>query len=80
MDLDKVVDKMAELMKIKFTEKARFGYSGWDNHSAIPDAALINKLLANAKRKDWIDVANLAAILNYRSDRRMKNNVAIHKL
>ncbi len=70
MDLDEVVDQIANLMKSKFDQKARSGYSGWENHSSIPDAALINKLLANARRKDWVDVANLAAILEYRAAQR----------
>ena len=70
MYLDKLVDEIAEKMKKKFSNQAKRGYSGWDDHSEIPDAALKNKLLANVKRKDWIDVANLAAILNYRQDKR----------
>ena len=70
MDLSQVVDEVAKCMKKKFIAKSKVGYSGWDSHSEIPDAALINKLLANVKRKDWIDVANLSAILEYRKTQR----------
>ena len=70
MCLEELVNQMAERMKNKFSSQATRGYSGWDDHSKIPDAALKNKLLANVRRKDWIDVANLATILKYRQDQR----------
>jgi len=68
--LNKLVNGITEKMKKKFISQSKLGYDGWDDHSRIPDVALQNKLLANVRRGDWVDVANLAAILQYRQEKR----------
>ena len=50
----------------KLLDKEGQGYTGWDNASAISNKELTEKLKENIHSEDWVDVANLAMILNYR--------------
>jgi len=47
-------------MERRIIEKDRDGWRGWDT---IAEKALKDRLINNAKRGDWIDVANLAMML-----------------
>jgi hypothetical protein len=42
------------------------GFSGWDSESNVSNATLLRKLRENIEKEDWVDVANLAMILDYR--------------
>lgn len=74
--LQSVVDEFAAKMIGKLIDKAAEGYRGWD--SPANRDMIRQKLLANVKRSDWVDVANLAAMLwnqeqsSYEGIRRLK--------
>lgn len=59
--LGELVHRFAAAMRHKLYEKAAEGYTGWNNPENIE--MIQQKLLANAERGDWVDVANLAAML-----------------
>lgn len=59
--LGELVHRFAGAMRPKLYDKAVEGYTGW-NDPANRDM-IRQKLLANAERGDWVDVANLAAML-----------------
>jgi hypothetical protein len=42
------------------------GYTGWDFYYSIKTEVLVAKLYRNIEEQDWVDVANLAMILDYR--------------
>jgi len=42
------------------------GFSGWDSGLAVSNTVLLRKLRENIEKEDWVDVANLAMILDYR--------------
>jgi hypothetical protein len=74
--LGELVHRFAAAMRHKLYEKAAEGYTGWNNPENIE--MIQQKLLANAERGDWVDVANLAAMLwnqeqsSYEGIRRLK--------
>lgn len=51
-------------------QKQVHGYSGWDSPSEITNQKIYSKLKANIDRQDWVDVANLAMMLDYRKERK----------
>jgi hypothetical protein len=56
-----------EKMIIKLiNQKETHGYSGWSDPAIVATSLLVNKLHENITRRDWVDVANLAMILDYR--------------
>lgn len=59
--LGELVHRFALAMRYKLYDKAVEGYTGW-NDPANRDM-IRQKLLANVERGDWVDVANLAAML-----------------
>jgi len=62
-----MVCSFRDQMMARFDKCAREGWCGWDGASAGDikkfKTNLKERLLDNAKRGDWIDVANLAAML-----------------
>jgi len=51
----------------KFNQKETQGYTGWDEPSeAISDELLEERMKENIMSEDWVDVSNIAMILNYR--------------
>lgn len=57
---DKMVDQLAEAMKVKLTKKRAQGYGGWTN----ADVGHLAKLLVGHVQKgDPVDVANFAGML-----------------
>lgn len=42
------------------------GYTGWDKESEVSNTTLLRKLRENIEEEDWVDVAILAMILDYR--------------
>ena len=59
--LGELVHRFAAAMRHKLYDKAVEGYTGWNNPENIE--MIQQKLLANVERGDWVDVANLAAML-----------------
>ena len=59
--LGELVRGFAAAMRHKLYEKAVEGYTGWNNPENIE--MIQQKLLDNVERGDWVDVANLAAML-----------------
>lgn len=59
--------KMIEKFKYKLSQ----GYTGWSS-TRPSDKRLIESMQRNIEKKDWVDVANLAMILDYR-----KNNKSL---
>ena len=47
-------------------QKNTHGFSGWDLESDVSNTTLLRKLHENIEKEDWVDVANLAMILDYR--------------
>lgn len=47
-------------MKEKIEKRRRQGWHGWGQ---ISEKRLTERLIDNARRKDWVDVANLALLL-----------------
>jgi len=62
--LTRLVDTFALLMQNRLHQKAAAGYSGWDRVAASSaDRIYFDTLQKNVIDGDWLDVANLAAIL-----------------
>ena len=59
--LNNLVDHFAELMRSKFQKKFKEGYHGWDSGNCKGE--FFEKLLENAQDGNWVNVANMAAIL-----------------
>jgi hypothetical protein len=64
MKLYTALGRFQEKMEGEFIRKDRAGWIGWDE---IDADNVKYRLLDNAKRGDWVDVANLAMLLWYKS-------------
>ncbi len=64
--LERAVDEFADAMKAKLAEKARGGWTGWDNPQAkdnIYTAMLAQGAAIKYAKDQEIDIANLAMML-----------------
>jgi hypothetical protein len=50
-------------------QKQTHGYSGWDSPGDVTSGRILRKLYENVERGDWVDVANLAMMLDYRKQK-----------
>jgi hypothetical protein len=58
-------------MLVRFEYKsAKHGFHGWNNKSAVSTTYLKEQLQKNVYDGDWVDVANLALILDYREQKK----------
>ena len=73
MDIENL-QPFANAMNEKFIQKAKEGYIGWDDPEQCSNDELIKKLYANAVQEDWVDVANIAAILWWRKQNLTKQS------
>lgn len=69
IELFKSLVKFANAMFRKLVAKGRAGYRGFDDPNYTSNVTLTKNLRKNIKDRDWVDVANLALILQYRQDR-----------
>jgi len=53
-------------------QNSTHGYIGWDQESSVRYQGLMDKLHRNIKDEDWVDVANLAMMLDYRKSKESK--------
>ena len=51
-------------------EAEQAGWWGWDSPGEIKTSDLERRLLKNARKRDWVDVGNLAMMLWYRQKKR----------
>lgn len=65
MDI-KTLQPFVNTMNGKFIQKKEEGYTGWDDPEECSEDHLVRKLYANVEQEDWVDVANIAAILWWR--------------
>lgn len=56
----------------KMIKKERAGAKGWDDPQVTSDATLTKQMRKNIDDRDWVDVANIAAILFYRKTNGLK--------
>ena len=68
MDI-KNLQPFVDAMNEKFIQKKKEGYTGWDDLDEPMDDLLIRKLYTNIEQEDWVDVANIAAILWWRKQK-----------
>ena len=73
MTQDKLMDEGAlisfyDLMRDKMTEQRDSGRAGWFDSTVITYDALQQMLKQNFYDEDWIDVANIAMMLHFRSN------------
>jgi hypothetical protein len=61
--------KMVSVLEYK---ACKHNYTGWDNARKVTHQHLLDQMIANINQKDWVDVANLAMILDYRKQRGAK--------
>ena len=52
-------------------QKMTHGYTGWNHTSSIVNEKLLIRLHANLADQDWVDVANIAMILDYRENKKL---------
>jgi len=70
-----ILKDFANAMNEKFIQKKNEGYTGWDDLDERMEDHLLRRLYANIEeQEDWVDVANIAAILWWR---KQKSNKAI---
>ena len=50
-------------------QKSTHGYRGWNLEGMVPTKELRRKLAVNIEKGDWVDVANLAMMLDYRKNK-----------
>lgn len=61
--LDAMVDAFASAMKRKLRQKATEGWYGWDDRRRKTDISIALKGHVDRGSYQWVDVANLAAML-----------------
>jgi len=67
--LHEMVDEFEDLMRSKLILNKQRGFMWWDDPETLPDSDLVRSLKENVEEGDWVDVANLAAILWYRKEK-----------
>ena len=73
--LHDAVDTFGAKMKLRLAQKARAGYLGWADNKDVTRNVIENRLLlavqkfkdSNATKKTFVDIANLAMMLELRS-------------
>jgi len=60
-------DKFAHQCRQKLIKKDLAGFSGWDDRAKITDEQLASKLQESLIEGDYVDVANLAMMLYFRT-------------
>jgi len=61
--IDTLINLFSLEMKKKMLNKFREGKKGWDSPGTHPDGGILASLRKAVEKKDWISVANHAAIL-----------------
>ncbi len=70
--LEQLVEKFSAGMLAKLNQQKDRGWTGWRNRQRFPDHVIVERLLSHVGKalhdpKQWIDVANFAAFLWWRS-------------
>ncbi len=61
--LEKVLELFSQDMKARLDEKEKVGWKGWNRNSENNRIHLLIRLMENTRKRQWIDVANLAMFL-----------------
>lgn len=69
--LQECLEKFTDKMVGRLTEKEARGYTGWNKTvtGSIEDLWLLRMILGNIVKGEWVDVANLAMFMWWRSGR-----------